>query len=277
MRLSDCEALERSTSNAANRHTVERGEGADTESKTSSVRSVRRLLDIIEFFATTRKPATLSMIAHAIGLPKSSCSALLATLVESGYLYEIAPRAGFYPTRRWLEAFSTISSADPLAAWIRPILQTLGNATGETVVLAKRSGAAVSYLEVIESDEAIRYAARVGQRRPLYATASGKAILATMSHDERRRLIGTGPFTGLAPGIESDLVKLERDLESSRARGWYATTGETQVGVSGIAVTIAIGGEPYAIVIAGPSYRIDDRFQEFAALLFAARASIGNR
>ena len=66
------------------------------------VRQAANVLDIMEFFAQTKKPATLAEIADHFGWPRSSTFNLLATLSEKGYLYEPRPRAGFYPTPRWL-------------------------------------------------------------------------------------------------------------------------------------------------------------------------------
>ena len=48
---------------------------------TNDVKSARRVLDILQFFAATRAPATLSQIVAGLGIPKSSCLALLDTLL----------------------------------------------------------------------------------------------------------------------------------------------------------------------------------------------------
>ena len=66
------------------------------------VRQAAYLLDIFEYFARTRKPATLAEVADHFGWPRSSTFNLLNTLAEKGYLYEPRQRAGYYPTPRWL-------------------------------------------------------------------------------------------------------------------------------------------------------------------------------
>ena len=51
------------------------------------VRQAANVLEIMEFFAQARKPATLAEIADHFGWPRSSTFNLLTTLSEKGYLY----------------------------------------------------------------------------------------------------------------------------------------------------------------------------------------------
>lgn len=55
------------------------------------VKQVVNALELIEFFATHRRPATLAEISKHFGWPRSSTFNLLGTLANRGYLYE--PRA----------------------------------------------------------------------------------------------------------------------------------------------------------------------------------------
>ena len=108
------------------------------------------MLEILDYFASTRAPATLSALSSALELPKSSCLALIATLHASGYLYEVKPGVGYYPTRRWLDRATGITASDPLATKMRPVMLALSEETGETIILGKRAGDRVIYIEVVE-------------------------------------------------------------------------------------------------------------------------------
>ena len=59
---------------------------------------VDRTLDFIELFARERKPLSLSEISRSLAIPVSSCHDVLQALRARGYIYEVGPRAGFYPT-----------------------------------------------------------------------------------------------------------------------------------------------------------------------------------
>src|SRR5437764_2390224 len=57
-----------------------------TSTQASQVKSATRTLDIIEYVVAHGRPLVAQEIAVALGIPVSSLSYLLATLVERGYL-----------------------------------------------------------------------------------------------------------------------------------------------------------------------------------------------
>jgi len=242
-----------------------------------SVPSLQRVLDIIAFFDATQRPATLSAIAVAVGLPKSSCVLLLQTLISNGYLYEVAPRMGYYPTRRWLDTFSRISARDPVVERARPVLQYLRDETSESVIFARRAGDVVVYLEVLDSSEAIRYAARPGDTKPMHATATGKAILANLPEPERRAVLARVKRTALTPRTIVDRAILEKDLADGLARGWWLSLGETEADLTGVSTCVFFGAEPYAVVAAGLTSRVEGRLEQIGKLLVRACATIDDR
>src|SRR5665213_2289500 len=122
-----------------------------------TVKSAQRIIDIIEHFVSMRAPATLSVLASALNLPKSSCLALLRTLEANGYIYEVTPRTGYYPTRRWLDKAQIIAASDPLIAKMRPIMAALAEETRETLIFGKRSDHRVMYIDVVEWPQTLRY------------------------------------------------------------------------------------------------------------------------
>ncbi|WP_164076102.1 helix-turn-helix domain-containing protein, partial [Stenotrophomonas maltophilia] len=56
------------------------------------VRQAANVLEILEYFAKRKKPATLSEVADDLGWPRSSTFNLLGTLTDKGFLYEPASR-----------------------------------------------------------------------------------------------------------------------------------------------------------------------------------------
>jgi DNA-binding IclR family transcriptional regulator len=156
-----------------------------TEStRPDSVKTAARTLQVFEAFAESRQPLTLSELARRIDMPVSSSHALLRTLQNLGYVYVLEQRKWVYPTKRLLQIAQAIALHDPLLETLAPILTQLRDALGETVILGKRQGHAVVYLEVIEGTHTVRYAARPGDTKPLHSSAIGKAMLGELS-DER--------------------------------------------------------------------------------------------
>ena len=54
----------------------------------NDVKSAKRVLDILRFFSEERAPASLARLSSALAFPKSSCLALMETLVAEGYAYQ---------------------------------------------------------------------------------------------------------------------------------------------------------------------------------------------
>ena len=140
---------------------------------------INHLLNLIELFADRRRPMTLTQMADALGIPKSTAHNLIETLTTRGFLYEVRARGGFYPSRKLLIAAERVASGDPVTAVLHDFLRKLAVESGETALLSVRDKNHVIYLEVAESSQAVRYSASVGDRRPVFATSGGKAILST--------------------------------------------------------------------------------------------------
>ena len=105
----------------------------------TNVKSAVRVFEVLEFFDTLRRDASLSEIARELGYPASSTSMLLQSMVECGYLAQGEKRT-FRPTPR----------VKLLGAWIAPVLdpngpvtsmmEWLGMQCGQAVVLATCTG-----------------------------------------------------------------------------------------------------------------------------------------
>jgi DNA-binding IclR family transcriptional regulator len=238
------------------------------------VKSAQRVMDIFEFFATTRSPATLTTVASALRMPKSSCLALLTTLSSGGYLYEVRPQIGYYPTRRWLDNAQAISASDSLVRRIRPTLEELRDVTGETLILGKLSEHRILYIDVVESAETLRYTAVAGQFKPLHGTASGKAALSVLASDKRRAVLDTLDFPALTARTITDCEMLNRDIEEGIARGWQVSRGENVADATAVAVPLHIMKEIFVLVVAGPSQRLEPKLAAIGDTLNDARVHL---
>jgi len=240
------------------------------------VKSAQRILEIFELYAARGEPATLTSIASALKMPKSSCLALLTTLASNGYLYEVR-QSGYYPTRRWLDKAQAITANDPLAEVIRPVLAGLREDTGETLIFGKLSDNRILYIEVVESWQTLRYTAVAGQFKPLHGTASGKAALSALPVVERTALIASLELSKVTSRTITDAAELERDIEQGIARGWHISQGENVADAAAVAVPVLLMKEVYVLVAAGPLPRMQPRLKAIGEMLRDARRKIEKR
>lgn len=240
-----------------------------------NVKTALRVTEIIEIFAREQKPLSLSEIAGHLDAPVSSCLALLRTLNDAGYIYETAPRKGYYPTGRLLAMAQHISDADPILKTVTPILHDLCEATNETIIFAKmQHNGRVMFLQIIESPQPIRYVATAGTQRDIHTNAMGKALLSTLEPSARHKLLSARPLSRLNENTITDLVQIENDIRQSVQRGWFESLGEMLPGVGSIAWPVRIAGNSYAISIAGPLFRIEPNIASLVPKLRLVCASL---
>ena len=119
-------------------------------------------------------------------------------------------------------------------------------------------------------------------KRQLYATASGKAWLATLPTDRALRIaLKDGGFVHAeryGPNVVRSIDALMRELEATSRRGYGLASSEAEPGVTAVAKVIRAGAEGPVlgtVSVAGPSVRMTDaRVQELAPLVIAAAAEI---
>lgn len=231
----------------------------------NDVKSAKRVLQILHFFAERRSPATLSEISTALGFPKSSALGLLETLESEGYAHQSAN--GYYLTRRWLMEAQSVAEHDWLIQRVRPELVKLAQKWGETLILAQRSGTRVVYLDVVEPDRIVRFTACVGQTKPIHAAASGRALLAGMAVTDRERLIARLPFDRYTDATPISATELHAVLEKEIRQGWHVNLGEHQGDTLSIAVPLVLHGAQYALVVGAPLDRARSRSIEIGGAL----------
>src|ERR1039458_7184961 len=107
---------------------------------------VERTLDLLEVFAKVKRPLSLSEIARLLKIPVSSCYDVLRALQSRGYIYELAPRAGYYPTLRLQWLGKEIGDNDPVVTRAEQLLRSLRDTLDESVLLSKVSGLQATYL-----------------------------------------------------------------------------------------------------------------------------------
>lgn len=244
------------------------------------VPAAARTMALLEVFARERRELSNSDLARLMDLPESSCSDLLHTLHEMGYLLRTARSRRFYPTARLLTMAQDISKGDPLYAVASEACEMLRTKTGETGICGRLEGGVVKMLAFAEGTHPLRYVGNVGNKIALHVSALGKAELALGTPEEAARQLRLKPLKQIAPGTITDLDVLQAQVEQARQQGWMWVENEGAEGLSALAVAGFVGDEPLAISIAGPTDRMRQHrgaclqaLKEVQALVFHPRTS----
>jgi len=240
--------------------------------QSSQVKSATRTLDIIEYVVAHDRPLVAHEIAVALGIPVSSLSYLLSTLVERGYLAREGRR---YSAGPGLERLQARSGGLALAERAAPLVRALRTQLNETASFFIRSEWDVEVIVTETGDQALRYSLEVGKRLPMHAMASGKALLAALPDDELDRYFAESVRERFTPATVTAEKALRTELERVRRTGIATTEEEYSLGIRGIGRVVTIGGEAVgALSVAIPTARCTDAVRERAVELLTRTAEL---
>ncbi|AKH43893.1 IclR family acetate operon transcriptional repressor [Altererythrobacter atlanticus] len=223
----------------------------------SQVKSATRTLDIIEYVVAHDRPLVAQEIAVALGIPVSSLSYLLSTLVERHYLTREGRRYSAGPGLERLQAKSGGFSLSERAA---PLVRTLRVQLNETTSFFVRSEWDVEATVTETSEQSLRYSIDIGKRIPMHVMASGKALLAAMTDEELDRYFEESERQRFTSSTVTGEKQLRQQLAKIRKEGFAMTDEERSLGICGIGRVVTIGGEPVgALSVAVPKVRFNEQ------------------
>jgi DNA-binding IclR family transcriptional regulator len=234
-----------------------------------NVKQAANVLELIEFFAQHRRPATLAEVSRHFDWPRSSTFNLLGTLAGRGYLYEPRARGGYYPSPKWLTLLQQVERAEPIPEALHALLRSLVERTGETAVLAATSGAHAVFVASVESPHAIRYIANPGKLVPLHVTATGRALLSMLSASDRASVLRRATFERYTPTTLMSVAAVEKEIQHSLQRGWFEGDAEFTADLGGVALPLDLPHRHFAVLVAGPMFRVKSRGEELATIMKA--------
>ena len=240
--------------------------------QSSQVKSATRTLDIIEYVVAHNRPMVAQEIAMALGIPVSSLSYLLGTLVDRGYLIREGRR---YSAGPGLQRLQARDGTFTLAERTAPLVRTLRVQLNETASFFVRHEWDVEALVTESSEQALRYAVPTGNRLPMHALASGKAMLAALPEAELDRYFAETDREKFTPSTVTSEKALRKDIAEVRRTGFAITDEEYSLGIRGIGQVVTIGGEAVGSLSVGiPKARFDEATQRRALDLLERTAGL---
>lgn len=238
----------------------------------SQVKSATRTLDIIEYVVAHPRPLVAQEIATALGIPVSSLSYLLATLVDRHYLVRQGRR---YSPGPGLEKLQLHGASFSLADRTAPLVRTLRMQLDETTSFFVREGWDMEALVTESSEQALRYAVPSGNRLPMHALAAGKALLAALPDEELDRYFRETSREKFTEATVTDEAALRREFAQIRETGFAETDEEFSLGIVGIGRVVTIGEEPAgSLSVAIPKVRCNEAMREKIKDLLARSAGL---
>jgi DNA-binding IclR family transcriptional regulator len=240
-------------------------------------RTLSRGLDVLEALAQGDEHGLgPSAIGQQVGLDKATVTRLLRTLVEAGYVAQDERTRRYRLTGKILWLAHSVTTRLDLRSVARPYLKALRDELGETVHLGVIEDLRVVYVDKLEGDNSIQLVSAIGQTMPLHSTSLGKAMLAALPEEEREGKYARMDLLPRTDRTIRDLATLRNEILRTQGRGYATDDRENEpLGACVGAAIVGADGRPVgAISVAGPSFRIHDRFQHCGERVSAVAAAI---
>lgn len=245
--------------------------------RTYEVASVRKALELLGCFTTQTPSWTLSELARALRIPKSTVHNLLRTLQSFDLVrqdnetrvYRIGPGA--------MELGLVFARSTDVLSQARVVLGRLAELTHETVKLGFLSNDQVLIVSAVESTYQLHTRGDTGTRWPLHSSSLGKAILSVLPEEEAGEILARKGMSRFTPGTLTTWEEIDQELKRIRSRGYALDLEENEPGVRCVAAPVidSLHGIVAAISISGPSVRIKNEIlEEFAKHVMAAGRAI---
>jgi len=240
------------------------------------LKSSFRTMALFEYFADVRAPVTIGDISANLNIPQSSASALVKSLVESGYLTRTQTNRHYTPTLRLPMLGGWMDREPVMLPPLVTIMQTLCSQFAETFVLAMRNGIYSQYIMVESGSGTIRQHVETGSLRPLLCASTGWAMLSRDSDDDIGKLIRRTRSETENSYWRKTAQTAPQHIALTRQNGFAFSEGPDAKGTAGIAIPLP-SGEPHyslALAAAGTTEAIGQKKDAIAAALLDIRPEL---
>jgi IclR family KDG regulon transcriptional repressor len=247
---------------------VARPAGAKPEA--SAVKTVAKVLDILEHLGTIGRPVTVSEVAMMTGINVSTAHRLLQTLARRHYIEQNRETRAYILGPRLFELGSLYARNMDLVDVSRPFIEQLRDATGESVHLAILSDREVVEVCTATGSQTVTVSRGTGRRDPASCTATGKVMLAYLTQPELDQFFARGALPAATSKSITKPSLLVAELARIRVNGFALDKEELSEDMCCVGVPIWNGTDRViaAISVAMPKVRFrKDKVPEWRRLL----------
>ena len=181
-------------------------------------RSALRLFQIMDFLILSRKGATLSEIAQALGEPKTSIYDLLVTAVHMNYIRK--NNKHFHIGAQAKKAGNAYTERQEILDIVTPVLLDASKEHNVSVSLVFLDKSALNYAFTAHPDDAVLVAREDSPMDIIHASASGKILLAHTSSSNRNKIINTLIYHKFTDKTVANKKELIQELNKVEKQGY---------------------------------------------------------
>jgi DNA-binding IclR family transcriptional regulator len=234
----------------------------ETPARATGVQVIVRAAEILRTLHDVPEGMTLSQLAQAAGLARTTVHRIVQALQTEGL---VTTPDGRGAVRLGPELGRLAAGTSAAIAWsIRPFLEALAQEVNETIDLATLYGTRVRFIDQVVPGRRLRATSIFGEQFPAHSTANGKALLAELPVPTVE-----ATFPAQLERFTANTITTRRELlaelERVREAGVAFDREETELGICAVAAVVANGlGPQAAVTIAAPTDRFHEAQDAFA-------------
>lgn len=221
---------------------------------TNGTQAIDRAADLLARVIHAEHAPTATELAGQTGYARSTASRLLSALERSDLLRR-DDDGGWFPGALFEQYAAQWDLRSRLLRLAQPVMEELGEETGETINLGIALAGSVVQIAQVDSTYFLGSRNWVGVDLPAHTSSLGKVFYAHGVLEEPGE-----ELEQLTPHTVGSWAELTGQLQDVRARGFAATVDELEVGLTGIAAPVFFDDAVVAgLGLSGPSTRLADR------------------
>lgn len=241
--------------------------------------SLQKGLEVLTCFGRQNGRLTVSEVARLTGVSPASARRSLLTLQTLSYLD--SDGKNFWMLPRCLLVAHAYLASRPTPSLAQPLLDALSERTRESASLGTLIDDHAIIIARSTARRSLSTGLGIGSRLPVYCSAMGRVLLASMKHEEAARRVHGMERPRLTAGTVIDATLVLKLVERCRVDGYATNDGELEIGVRSMAVPVSdrAGNAVGAMSIAVRAERMTmAEFREaFLPSLLRARTTLATR
>jgi DNA-binding IclR family transcriptional regulator len=241
--------------------------------------SVTTAMKLLKTFSEGEAELGVTTLARRLGVAKSTVYRLATTLVAEGMLEQNRENEKYRLGIALFGLGALVRQRMNVSNEARPHIFALREATNETVRLAVLDGSEILFVYDLESTQAIRMRANLGDRKPAFCSSEGRAMLAFQDEAVIEAILG-GNLVRRTAKTETDPAVLRKALARVRKSGYAQEDEQCEAGMRSLAAPIrdAEGRVVAAVGVAGPRQRLtEDVLEKFAPQVIETARAVSSR
>lgn len=231
---------------------------SDRDGPAYPIESVDRALRVILAFEDTES-MTVTEAGRLLGVSRSTAFRLLGVLEHRGFVRQDKRTKVFHPGPALLRTGLRAVARSDVRLLLRPVLERVVAAVDETAHIVVLDNERAFYIDCVEGSKVLRATSRVGSSLPAHVSAAGKILLTRLPSDRVSQIL-SGQLVALTRRSKTSPVRIARELDQARKRGWAVNDGESEEFLRAIAVVVDTersgASIDAAVTVAGPINRL---------------------